>query len=409
MTVNENRISITEEGQLTVPDNPVIPFIEGDGTGPDIWRATRLVLDAAVAKAYNGTRAIDWLEVMAGEKAFNETGEWLPEATLEAIRTYRVAIKGPLTTPVGGGIRSVNVQLRQVLDLYACVRPVRYIAGIPSPMKAPENVDMVVFRENTEDVYIGYEWEADSPMAKKLIDFIDREEGRRIRAGSGIGIKPISRFGTRRLVKMAVQYALDHQRPSVTIVHKGNIMKFTEGAFRTWGYEVAREVFGDRIVTEEDVWEKYDGQAPAGRVVIKDRIADAMFQQILLRPAEYDVLAMPNLNGDYISDALAAMAGGLGMAPGANIGDGYALFEATHGTAPKYAGLDKINPGSLILSGAMMLDHLGWPEAAEAVRQGVIGAINAKQVTYDLARQMAGSTEVACSRFAEIVVEHMPG
>jgi len=409
MTANAKKIDVTEEGQLLVPDTPIIPFIEGDGTGPDIWRATRIVLDAAVAKAYSGTRAIDWLEVMAGEKAFNETGEWLPEATLEAIRTYRVAIKGPLTTPVGGGIRSVNVQLRQVLDLYACVRPVRYIAGIPSPMKAPENVDMVVFRENTEDVYIGYEWEADSPMAKKLIDFIDREEGRRIRAGSGIGIKPISRFGTRRLVKMAVQYALDHQRPSVTIVHKGNIMKFTEGAFRTWGYEVAREVFGDRIVTEEDVWEKYDGQAPAGRVVIKDRIADAMFQQILLRPAEYDVLAMPNLNGDYISDALAAMAGGLGMAPGANIGDGYALFEATHGTAPKYAGLDKINPGSLILSGAMMLDHLGWPEAAEAVRQGVIGAINAKQVTYDLARQMEGSTEVACSRFAEIVVEHMPG
>jgi isocitrate dehydrogenase len=409
MTANENRISIAEAGQLIVPDNPTIPFIEGDGTGPDIWRATRIVLDAAVAKAYNGARAIDWLEVMAGEKAFNETGEWLPEATLEAIRTYRVAIKGPLTTPVGGGIRSVNVQLRQVLDLYACVRPVRYIAGIPSPMKAPENVDMVVFRENTEDVYIGYEWEADSPMAKKLIDFIDREEGRRIRAGSGIGIKPISRFGTRRLVKMAVQYALDHQRPSVTIVHKGNIMKFTEGAFRTWGYEVAREVFGDRIVTEEEVWEKYDGQAQTGRVVIKDRIADAMFQQILLRPAEYDVLAMPNLNGDYISDALAAMAGGLGMAPGANIGDGYALFEATHGTAPKYAGLDKINPGSLILSGAMMLDHLGWPEAAEAVRQGVIGAINAKQVTYDLARQMEGSTEVGCSRFAEIAVDHMPG
>lgn len=409
MTTRARKIDVTEEGQLIVPDTPIIPFIEGDGTGPDIWRATRLVLDAAVAKAYGGARAIDWLEVMAGEKAFNDTGEWLPEATLEAIRTYRVAIKGPLTTPVGGGIRSVNVQLRQVLDLYACVRPVRYIAGIPSPMKAPENVDMVVFRENTEDVYIGYEWEANSPMAKKLIDFIDREEGRQIRAGSGIGIKPISRFGTRRLVKMAVQYALDHKRPSVTIVHKGNIMKYTEGAFRTWGYEVAREVFGDRIVTEEEVWEKHDGQAPAGRVVIKDRIADAMFQQILLRPAEYDVLAMPNLNGDYISDALAAMAGGLGMAPGANIGDGYALFEATHGTAPKYAGLDKINPGSLILSGAMMLDHLDWPEAAEAVRQGVIGAINAKQVTYDLARQMEGSTEVACSRFAEIAVEHMPG
>ena len=409
MTTRARKIDVTEEGQLIVPDTPIIPFIEGDGTGPDIWRATRLVLDAAVAKAYGGARAIDWLEVMAGEKAFNDTGEWLPEATLEAIRTYRVAIKGPLTTPVGGGIRSVNVQLRQVLDLYACVRPVRYIAGIPSPMKAPENVDMVVFRENTEDVYIGYEWEANSPMAKKLIDFIDREEGRQIRAGSGIGIKPISRFGTRRLVKMAVQYALDHKRPSVTIVHKGNIMKYTEGAFRTWGYEVAREVFGDRIVTEEEVWEKHDGQAPAGRVVIKDRIADAMFQQILLRPAEYDVLAMPNLNGDYISDALAAMAGGLGMAPGANIGDGYALFEATHGTAPKYAGLDKINPGSLILSGAMMLDHLDWPEAAEAVRQGVIGAINAKQVTYDLARQMEGSTEVGCSRFAEIAVEHMPG
>jgi len=409
MTADNQKITLTDQGMLDVPDRPAIPFIEGDGTGPDIWRATRIVLDAAVAKAYNGTRAIVWQEVLAGEKAFNETGEWLPEKTLEAIRTYRVAIKGPLTTPVGGGIRSVNVQLRQVLDLYACVRPVRYIAGIPSPMKAPEDVDMVVFRENTEDVYIGYEWEADSPMAKKLIDFIDREEGRQIRAGSGIGIKPISRFGTRRLVKMAVQYALDHKRPSVTIVHKGNIMKFTEGAFRNWGYEVAREVFGDRIVTEEEVWEKYDGQAPAGRVVIKDRIADAMFQQILLRPAEYDVLAMPNLNGDYISDALAAMAGGLGMAPGANIGDGYALFEATHGTAPKYAGLDKINPGSLILSGAMMLDHLGWPEAAEAVRQGVIGAINAKQVTYDLARQMAGSTEVACSRFAEIAVEHMPG
>ena len=408
MTSNDQKITVTEEGGLVVPDRPTIPFIEGDGTGPDIWRATRLVLDAAVAKAYGGKRAIVWQEVLAGEKAFNATGEWLPEKTLEAIRTYRVAIKGPLTTPVGGGIRSVNVQLRQVLDLYACVRPVRYIDGIPSPMKAPEDVDMVVFRENTEDVYIGYEWEADSPMAKKLIDFIDREEGRRIRAGSGIGIKPISRFGTRRLVKMAVQYALDHRRPSVTLVHKGNIMKFTEGAFRNWGYEVAQDVFGDRVVTEEAVWSQYDGRVPEGRVVIKDRIADAMFQQILLRPAEYDVLAMPNLNGDYMSDALAAMAGGLGMAPGANIGDGYAVFEATHGTAPKYAGLDKINPGSLILSGAMMLDHLGWPEAAEAVRQGVIGAINAKQVTYDLARQMEGSTEVACSRFAEIVVGHMP-
>ncbi len=407
MTSNDQRITVDMEGGLVVPERPTLPFIEGDGTGPDIWRATRLVLEAAVEKAYGGGRGIVWKEVLAGEKAFNETGEWLPEDTLEAIRTYRVAIKGPLTTPVGGGIRSVNVQLRQVLDLYACVRPVRYIAGIPSPMKAPEDVDMVVFRENTEDVYIGYEWEADSPMAKKLIDFIAKEEGRQIRAGSGIGLKPMSRFGTRRLVKMAVQYALDHRRASVTLVHKGNIMKFTEGAFRTWGYEVARETFGDRIVTEEELWARYDGRVPEGRVVIKDRIADAMFQQILLRPAEYDVLAMPNLNGDYISDALAAMAGGLGMAPGANIGDGYAVFEATHGTAPKYANLDKINPGSLILSGAMLLEHLGWQEAAERVRRGLIGAVNAKQVTYDLARQMAGSTEVACSRFAEIAVAHM--
>lgn len=402
-------ITITETGQLVVPDHPTIPYIEGDGTGPDIWRATRMVLDAAVAKAYGGARAIDWIEVLAGEKAFKQTGQWLPEATLDAIRAYRVAIKGPLTTPVGGGIRSVNVQLRQVLDLYSCVRPVRYIAGIPSPMKSPEKVDMVVFRENTEDVYIGYEWEADSAMARKLIDFIQREEGRAIRPGSGIGIKPMSRFGTQRLVKMALQYALDHQRPSVTLVHKGNIMKYTEGAFRNWGYEAAQEHFGDRVVTEELVWSKYDGKAPADRVVIKDRIADAMFQQILLRPEEYDVLAMPNLNGDYMSDALAAMAGGLGMAPGANIGDSYAVFEATHGTAPKYAGLDKINPGSLILSGAMMLEHLGWKEAAACVHQGVIGAINTKQVTYDLARQMAGSTEVACSRFAQIAVDQMPG
>jgi isocitrate dehydrogenase len=409
MADNETKITMDGDGRLMVPETPIIPFIEGDGTGPDIWRATRMVLEAAVAKAYGGRRKITWREVLAGEKAYNETGEWLPEATLDAVRTYRVAIKGPLTTPVGGGIRSVNVQLRQVLDLYACVRPVRYITGIPSPMKAPENVDMVVFRENTEDVYIGYEWEADSPMANKLIDFIEREEGRQIRAGSGIGLKPMSRFGTRRLVKKAVAYALDHQRASVTIVHKGNIMKYTEGAFRTWGYEVAREVFGDRIVTEEEVWSRHDGKVPQGRVVIKDRIADAMFQQILLRPAEYDVLAMPNLNGDYISDALAAMAGGLGMAPGANIGDECAVFEATHGTAPKYAGLDKINPGSLILSGAMMLEHLGWQEAADAVRGGLMGAINAKHVTYDLARQMEGSTEVACSRFAEIAIEHMPG
>lgn len=400
-------ITISRDGRLTVPEQPIIPFIEGDGIGPDIWKATRMVLDAAVEKAYAGRRRIAWEEVLAGEKAFNTTGDWLPEATIDTIRKYHVAIKGPLTTPVGGGIRSVNVQLRQVLDLYACVRPVHHIQGIPSPVVKPENVDMVVFRENTEDVYIGYEWEADSPMARKLIDFLKKEEGLTIRDGSGIGIKPISRFGTRRLVRMAIQYAIDQKRPSVTFVHKGNIMKYTEGAFNRWGYELAREAFGDRVITEEELWDNYAGKAPEGRVVIKDRIADAMFQQILLRPAEYDVLAMPNLNGDYMSDALAAMAGGLGMAPGANIGDGCAVFEATHGTAPKYAGLDKVNPGSLILSGAMMLEHMGWGEAAALVRNGLIGAIQKKKVTYDLARQMAGAEEVGCSAFARVVVDGM--
>jgi isocitrate dehydrogenase len=399
-------ITLSGDGRLIVPQQPIIPYIEGDGIGPDIWNATRIVLDAAVEKAEPGRR-IMWKEVLAGEKASNATGEWLPQATIDAIREHHVAIKGPLTTPVGGGIRSVNVQLRQVLDLYACVRPVRYINGIPSPVVKPENVDMVVFRENTEDVYIGYEWEADSPMVRKLIDFIRQEEGLTIRDGSGIGIKPISRFGTRRLVRMAIQYAIDQKRRSVTFVHKGNIMKFTEGAFNRWAYELAREEFGDRVVTEEELWEKYEGKTPDGRIVIKDRIADAMFQQILLRPAEYDVLAMPNLNGDYMSDALAAMAGGLGMAPGANIGDGCALFEATHGTAPKYAGQDKVNPGSLILSGAMMLEHMGWEGAAALVRNGLIGAIQKKKVTYDLARQIDGAEEVACSAFAKIVVHSM--
>jgi isocitrate dehydrogenase len=400
-------ITVSSSGRLEVPEQPIIPFIEGDGIGPDIWKATRIVLDAAVEKAYGGRRKIAWEEVLAGEKAHNATGEWLPKATIDTIRNYHVAIKGPLTTPVGGGIRSVNVQLRQVLDLYACVRPVRHIEGIPSPVVKPENVDMVVFRENTEDVYIGYEWEADSDMARKLIDFIQREEGLTIRDGSGIGIKPISRFGTQRLVRMAIQYAIDQKRPSVTFVHKGNIMKYTEGAFNRWGYELAREAFGDQVITEEELWDKHDGKVPEGRVVVKDRIADAMFQQILLRPAEYDVLAMPNLNGDYMSDALAAMAGGLGMAPGANIGDGCAVFEATHGTAPKYAGLDKVNPGSLILSGAMMLEHMGWDEAAALVRNGLIGAIQQKKVTYDLARQMAGAEEVSCSAFAQVAVSSM--
>ena len=383
------------------------PFIEGDGIGPDIWRAARRVLDAAVLRSYGSDRKIQWLEVLAGEKAFNQTQTWLPEETLEKIRIYRVAIKGPLTTPVGEGIRSINVSLRQELDLYACVRPTKYITGIPSPVLRPELVDMVIFRENTEDVYMGLEWKAGSVMAKKIIDLVKTEDGREIRAGSGIGLKPMSRFGTRRLVRMAIEYALKHKKKSVTIVHKGNIMKFTEGAFRSWGYEVAREEFGEWIITEEDLWEKHDGEIPPDKIVIKDRIADAMFQQILLRPAEYDVLAMPNLNGDYMSDALSAMVGGLGLAPGANIGDGYALFEATHGTAPKYAGQDKVNPGSLILSGAMMLDYLGWKEAADRVREGLVKTVEQKRVTYDLARQMEGAVEVKCSEFAEEIIRSL--
>jgi isocitrate dehydrogenase len=407
MTEKKESIQYTDEGKLTVPDFPVIPFIQGDGIGPDIWRATQRVLDAAVLKAYEGKKKIEWLEILAGEKAFNQTGNWLPEETLEQIKAHRVAIKGPLTTPVGKGIRSINVSLRQELDLYACIRPVKYIAGIPSPVKQPENVDMVVFRENTEDVYMGLEWEAGSLMAKKIIDLVREEESREVRADSGIGLKPISRTGTQRLVRMAIEHAMEHQKKSVTLVHKGNIMKFTEGAFRTWGYDIAREEFGEWTITEDELWEKHDGVVPGDKIVIKDRIADAMFQQILLRPKEYDVLAMPNLNGDYMSDALAAMVGGLGMAPGANIGDGYALFEATHGTAPKYAGQDKVNPGSLILSGALMLDFLGWKEAAERVREGLVKTIAKKQVTYDLARQMEGATEVKCSDFAEMIIDHM--
>lgn len=407
MTENGECIVYSADGTLVVPDFPVIPFIEGDGIGPDIWRAARQVLDAAVLRSYGSDRKIQWLEVLAGEKAFNQTQTWLPEETLEKIRIHRVAIKGPLTTPVGEGIRSINVSLRQELDLYACVRPTKYITGIPSPVLRPELVDMVIFRENTEDVYMGLEWKAGSVMAKKIIDLVKTEDGREIRAGSGIGLKPMSRFGTRRLVRMAIEYAREHKKESVTLVHKGNIMKFTEGAFRSWGYEVAREEFGEWIITEEDLWEKHDGKIPTDKIVIKDRIADAMFQQILLRPAEYDVLAMPNLNGDYMSDALSAMVGGLGLAPGANIGDGYALFEATHGTAPKYAGQDKVNPGSLILSGAMMLDYLGWKEAADRVREGLVKTVEQKRVTYDLARQMEGAVEVKCSEFAEEIIRNL--
>jgi len=407
MTEQKGIITYTKEGKLVVPHFPVIPFIEGDGTGPDIWRAARLVIDAAVSKTYGNTRRIQWLKVLAGEKAFTQTGTRLPEKTLKQINHYRVAIKGPLTTPVGKGFRSINVALRQELDLYSCVRPIKYIPGVPSPLQRPESVDMVVFRENTEDVYAGLEWEAGSPMAQKIIDMVRSDEGREIRADSGIGLKTISLFGTRRLVRMAIEYALEHKRKSVTLVHKGNIMKFTEGAFRNWGYKTAQEEFADQVVTEEEVAKDHQGKAPPGKLLIKDRIADAMFQQILLRPEEYDVLAMPNLNGDYMSDALAAMVGGLGIAPGANIGDGNALFEATHGTAPKYAGQDKVNPGSLILSGAMMLDYLGWNEAGDLVRESLISTIAQKTVTYDLARQMEGATELKCSQFAEAIVGNM--
>ena len=394
------------EERLEVPDRPIIPFIEGDGTGPDIWRATRQVIDGAVEKLYGGSRSIAWFEVLAGEKAHARTGEWLPNDTLDAIRQYRVAIKGPLTTPVGGGIRSLNVTLRQVLDLYACVRPVRYFKGVPSPVKEPEKVDMVIFRENTEDVYAGIEWPANSENAKKVIEFIG-QLGKEIRPDSGIGIKPVSIFGSKRLVRKALRYSMDCKRKNLTLVHKGNIMKFTEGAFRDWGYEVARDEFGDRTITENDVYEQHGGKAPAGRIVVKDRIADSMFQQALLRPDEYDVLATTNLNGDYLSDALAAQVGGLGMAPGSNEGDGVAVFEATHGTAPKYANQDKVNPGSLILSGCMMLRWLGWHEAATGIEAALGRTIEQKRVTYDLERQMEGATLLKTSEFAAAIVENV--
>ena len=398
---------IVVDGGLHVPDHPTIPFVEGDGIGPDIWRATRRVVDAAVERAYAGRRAVAWYEVFAGEKANEMFGEWLPEGTIQAVRDFKVAIKGPLTTPVGGGIRSLNVALRQILDLYACVRPVRWVPGVPSPVQRPQDLDVVIFRENTEDVYAGIEWRGGSPEARRLIDFVRSELGKDLRDDCGIGIKPISPFGSKRLVGKAIRYALDRRRDSVTLVHKGNIMKFTEGAFRDWGYEVARERFPDTTVPE-DALSQLPGGAPAnGTVVIRDRIADSMFQQILLRPREYSVLATPNLNGDYLSDACAAQVGGLGMAPGANMSDELAFFEATHGTAPKYANQDRVNPGSLILSGVMMLEHLGWTEAAELVGRGLAGAVAGKTVTYDLARQMQGATEVRCSEFASAIVQEM--
>jgi isocitrate dehydrogenase len=400
-----DKIEIQSDGSLHVPENPIIPYVEGDGVGTDIWKASVRVFDAAVDRSYGGKKKVHWLEVYAGEKAYRLKKEWAPEETIEAIREYKVGIKGPLTTPVGGGIRSINVLLRQKLDLYACVRPVKYISGTPSPLRNPEKVDMVVFRENTEDVYAGIEWKAGSREALRLREFIEKEMDIKIREDSGIGIKPISRFGTTRLVRRAIQYALTHDRKSVTLVHKGNIMKFTEGAFRDWGYEIAKEEFGDRILIEKELGEERGMDIPPGKILIKDRIADAMFQQILLRAEDYDVLAMPNLNGDYMSDALAAQVGGLGMAPGGNIGDRAAIFEATHGTAPKYAGKDMVNPGSLILSGAMMFDYLGWGEVTKRITKALEKTISKKTVTYDLARQMKGAKEVKCSEFASAIIE----
>ncbi|NML65332.1 NADP-dependent isocitrate dehydrogenase [Hymenobacter sp. RP-2-7] len=419
----EQKITI-KNGKLNVPDQPTIPYIEGDGTGPDIWRASQLVFDAAVEKAYGGKRKLVWKEVLAGEKAFKQLNNWLPNETLEAFREYLVGIKGPLTTPVGGGIRSLNVALRQELDLYACVRPVRYYDGVPSPVKHPELTNMVIFRENTEDIYAGIEYMNGTPQAQKMLEFLQDEMGvKKIRfpESSSFGIKPVSKEGTERLVRAAIKYALEHKLPSVTLVHKGNIMKFTEGAFKTWGYELAEKEFGAKVFT----WAQYDkivakqGQQVAdalqkqaveqGKLIIKDSIADAFLQQILLRPAEYSVVATLNLNGDYISDALAAIVGGIGIAPGANINylTGHAIFEATHGTAPKYANQDKVNPGSVILSGVMMLEHLGWKEAAALINKGLEAAIASKRVTYDFERQMDGATLLKTSEFGEEIVKNM--
>lgn len=415
---------VVENGVLNVPNNPVIPFIEGDGIGPDIWAAASRVIDSAVEKAYNGEKKIEWLEVLAGEKAFNQTGEWLPQETLDKINEYLIAIKGPLTTPIGGGIRSLNVALRQELDLYVCLRPVRHFDGVPSPVKRPEDVEMVIFRENTEDIYAGIEYKAGSDEQKKLLNFLQTELGvNKIRfpETSGLGIKPVSQEGTERLVRAAIEYAIKHNKPTVTLVHKGNIMKFTEGGFKTWGYDLAEKEFGDKVFT----WNQYDaikaeqGEAAAneaqakavaeGKIIVKDSIADIFLQQILTRPTEFDVVATMNLNGDYISDALAAQVGGIGIAPGANINyvTGHAIFEATHGTAPKYAGQDKVNPSSVLLSGVLMLEHLGWQEAADMITKSVEKTISSKYVTYDFARLMDGATEVKCSEFANKLIENL--
>ncbi len=402
------RITVGEDGKLRIPDNPIVAFIEGDGIGHDITTASMRVWNAAVEKAYGGGRKIAWMEIYAGEKAASlYDGDYMPEETFEAMREYYIGIKGPLTTPVGGGFRSLNVTLRQVLDLYACVRPVRWFKGVPSPLREPWNTDVVIFRENTEDVYAGIEYEAGTPENERVAAFLRDEMGARFFEGAGIGIKPISAFATKRLVRKAIEYAIERGRKSVTLVHKGNIQKFTEGAFRKWGYEVATEEFGDQTITEEQLWDQFGGQQPAGKVVIKDRIADIIFQHLLLRPAEFDVLATPNLNGDYLSDAVAAQVGGVGIAPGANIGDHIAMFEATHGTAPKYTNLDKVNPGSLLFSGVMMLEYMKWWEAADLITRAFERTIEQKIVTYDFARQMEGATEVGTSEFASAIVRNM--
>jgi isocitrate dehydrogenase len=393
-------------GVLSVPDHPIVPFVEGDGTGPDIWRASVRVFDAAVERAYSGQRKVEWMEVFAGEKAFKQYQDWLPQETIDAMAEFRVSIKGPLTTPVGGGIRSLNVTLRQVLDLYACIRPVRYFEGVGAPVKEPEKVNVVIFRENTEDVYAGIEWKAGSPEAEKIAAYLRKEFKVDIREKSALGLKPMSEFGSKRLVEMAIRYAIAKCKESVTLVHKGNIMKFTEGAFRDWGYEVAREKFPEDTCSEAELT-KGGPTARADAIVIRDRIADSMFQQMLLRPSEYSVIATPNLNGDYLSDAAAAQVGGLGIAPGGNVGDGVAVFEATHGTAPKYANLNKINPGSVILSGVMMFEYMGWNEVAELIVKGMEGAIKSKRVTYDLARQMPGAKEISTSDFGDQVIAGM--
>ncbi|MBN8236916.1 NADP-dependent isocitrate dehydrogenase [Halobacillus kuroshimensis] len=418
------KIAVEQNGTLNVPDRPVIPYIEGDGIGPDIWAAASRVIEAAVDKAYNGQKSVEWKEVLAGQKAYDQTGEWLPEATLDTIRDYKIAIKGPLTTPIGGGIRSLNVALRQELDLFTCLRPVRYFKGVPSPVKRPEDTDMAIFRENTEDIYAGIEWQKGTPEVKKVIDFLQNEMGVhniRFPETSGIGIKPVSEEGTKRLVRAAIDYAINEGRKNVTLVHKGNIMKFTEGSFKSWGYEVAEEEYAgkvftwaeyDRIVEKEgkDAANKAQDEAEAaGKIIVKDAIADIFLQQILTRPKEFDVVATMNLNGDYISDALAAQVGGIGIAPGANINfeTGHAIFEATHGTAPKYAGLDKVNPSSVILSGVLMLEHLGWREAADLIAQSMDKTIGSKVVTYDFARMMDGATEVKCSEFGDELIKNM--